>query len=89
MASKPDDSAAKRRSAAAEQMRGMFAHVTTGVSLADELIADRRDEVHTERGMRLSILITVEGDDARRLEQLAIESGQQPSEVVSQLLRGA
>jgi hypothetical protein len=27
------------------------------------------------------------GDDAQRLEQMAIERGQQPSEVVSQLLR--
>lgn len=89
MASKPDDSAAKCRRAAAEQMRGMFAHVAAGVSLADELIADRRDELHTERDTRLSILITVEGHDVQRLEQLAIERGQQPSEVVSQLLRGA
>ena len=46
--SEPDDSVAKRRRAAAEQMRGMFAHVAPGLSLADELIADRRSEVRAE-----------------------------------------
>lgn len=46
--SEPDDSVAKRRRAAAEQMRGMFAHVAPGLSLADELIADRRAEVRAE-----------------------------------------
>jgi hypothetical protein len=38
----------KRRREAAEQMRGMFAHVAPGVSLAGELIADRRAEVRAE-----------------------------------------
>jgi len=33
----------KRRRKAAERLRGMFAHVAPGVSLADELIADRRE----------------------------------------------
>jgi len=47
-ATKADESTAKRRREAAEQMRGMFAHVAPGVSLADELIADRRAEVRAE-----------------------------------------
>ncbi|HZK48744.1 MAG TPA: hypothetical protein VFD74_03990 [Thermoleophilia bacterium] len=47
-ATKADEAVAKRRRAAAEQMRGMFAHVAPGVSLADELIADRRVEVRSE-----------------------------------------
>ena len=39
----------KRRREAAERMRGMFAHLTPpGVSLADELIADRRQEARAE-----------------------------------------
>lgn len=38
----------KRRRKAAERLRGMFAHVAPGVSLVDELIADRRAEVREE-----------------------------------------
>jgi hypothetical protein len=38
---------------------------------------------------KLSILVSVEGDDAKRLERIANERGQQPGEVVSQLLRSA
>ena len=38
---------------------------------------------------KLSILVSVEGDDAKRLEQIASERGQQPGEVVSELLRSA
>jgi hypothetical protein len=38
---------------------------------------------------RLSILVSVEGDDAKRLERIANERGQQPGEVVSNLLRSA
>jgi hypothetical protein len=38
---------------------------------------------------KLSILVSVEGDDAKRLEQIAVERGQQPGEVVSELLRRA
>lgn len=37
----------------------------------------------------LSIIVSVEGDDAKRLERIATERGQQPGEVVSQLLRSA
>ena len=38
---------------------------------------------------RLTILVGVEGDDAKRLERIAAERGQRPGEVVSQLLRSA
>ena len=38
---------------------------------------------------KLSILVNVEGDDAKRLERIASERGQQPGEVVSELLRSA
>jgi hypothetical protein len=38
---------------------------------------------------KLSILVSVEGDDAKRLERIANERGQQPGEVVSELLRSA
>jgi hypothetical protein len=47
-ATKADEAVVKRRRAAAEEMCGMFAHVAPGVSLADELIADRRAEVRAE-----------------------------------------
>lgn len=47
-------------------------------------------EIHDgNRNARLTILVSVEGDDARRLERIATERGQQPGEVVSQLLRSA
>lgn len=38
---------------------------------------------------KLSILVSVEGDDAKRLEQIATERGQRPAEVVSEPLRSA
>jgi hypothetical protein len=47
-ATKADKSTAKQRRAAAERTRGMFAHLAPGVSLADELIADRRAEAQAE-----------------------------------------
>ena len=46
-ATKAAKSAAERR-AAAERTRGMFAHLALGVSLADELIAERRAEARAE-----------------------------------------
>jgi hypothetical protein len=47
-------------------------------------------EIHEGNpGAKLSILVSVEGDDAKRLERIASERGQQPGEVVSELLRGA
>lgn len=42
-----DDKAAARK-AAAERMRGMFAHLAPGRSMVDELIADRRAEARAE-----------------------------------------
>lgn len=47
-ATKAEKSAAERRSAAIERTSGMFAHLAPGVSLADELVADRRAEVRAE-----------------------------------------
>jgi hypothetical protein len=45
-------------------------------------------EIHEENpDAKLTILVRVEGDDAKRLEELANERGQQPGEVVSALLR--
>lgn len=38
---------------------------------------------------KLSILVGVEGDDAKRLERVASERGQQPGGVVSELPRSA
>lgn len=38
---------------------------------------------------KLSILVRVKGNDATRLERIATERGQQPGEVVSELLRSA
>lgn len=46
-ATKPAKSVAERR-AAAERTRGMFAHLAPGLSLADELIAQRRVEAKAE-----------------------------------------
>jgi hypothetical protein len=47
-ATKSAKSSAKRR-AAAERTRGMFAHLAPGISLADELIAERRAEAQAEK----------------------------------------
>lgn len=46
-ATKGTKSVAERR-AAAERTRGLFAHLAPGVSLADELIAERRAEARAE-----------------------------------------
>lgn len=53
---KRQGSLAEQRRAAIEATRGMFAHLAPGVSLADELIADRRAEVRVEEA----------ADEARR-----------------------
>jgi hypothetical protein len=47
IATNHDDRAAARREAI-ERTRGMFAHLTSGRSLVDELIADRRAEARAE-----------------------------------------
>jgi hypothetical protein len=57
-----------------------------------ELDGARSDQIKLYEGnpdAKLSILVSVEGDDAKRLERIATERGQQPGEVVSQLLRSA
>lgn len=45
--------------------------------------------VEAGSGTKLTIVISVEGRDATRLEQIAAERGQAPGEVVSALLRNA
>jgi hypothetical protein len=40
-------------------------------------------------GAKVRLLVSVEGEDAARLTRLAEQRGQQPSEVVSTLLRSA
>lgn len=50
------------------------------------------DQIEMHEGnpdAKLSILDSVEGKDAKRLEQIASEPGQHPGEVVSALLRSA
>lgn len=57
-----------------------------------ELDRARPDQIEMHRGnpdAKLSILVSVEGDDVKRLERIAHERGQQPAEVVSELLRSA
>lgn len=57
-----------------------------------ELDRARPGEIKMHEGnpdAKLSILVSVEGDDAKRLERIASERGQQPGEVVSELLRSA
>lgn len=57
-----------------------------------ELDLAQPDQIEIHEGnpdARLTILVSVAGDDAKRLEQIAAERGQQPGEVVSQLLRSA
>jgi hypothetical protein len=54
-----------------------------------ELDRARPDEIEMHEGnfdAKLSILVS---DDAKRLERIASERGQQPGEVVSELLRSA
>lgn len=47
-ADKPTSSEVERRRGAAERLRGLFADVAPGKSMADELIAERRAEAHVE-----------------------------------------
>lgn len=57
-----------------------------------ELDRARSSEIEIHAGnpdAKLSILVSVEGDDAKRLEKIASERGQKPGEVVSELLRSA
>jgi hypothetical protein len=55
-----------------------------------ELDQARPDQIKIHDGnpaAKLPILLSIEGDDAKRLERIASERGQQPGEVVSELLR--
>ena len=55
-----------------------------------ELDRARPGQIEMHKGnpdAELSILVSVEGDDAKRLEKIANERGQRPGEVVSELLR--
>ena len=48
--------------------------------------------VESHRGSaeaKLRILLTVEGEDARRLQRIAAARGQKPTDVVAELLRDA
>jgi hypothetical protein len=45
---KPTNSEVERRREAAERLRGLFADVAPGRSMADELIAERRAEARAE-----------------------------------------
>jgi hypothetical protein len=57
-----------------------------------ELDRARAEQIETHDGnpdAELSLLVRVEGDDARRLERMAEERGRRPDEVVSELLRDA
>jgi hypothetical protein len=47
-ATKVAKSTAKQRREAAERTRGLFAHLAPGLSLSDELIADRRADAQAE-----------------------------------------
>jgi hypothetical protein len=58
----------------------------------DELAAiDPRDVKVVEAGSggKLTIVVTVEGDDAKRLEQIATERGQAVDQVIADLVRHA
>jgi hypothetical protein len=44
-----DRSVLEKREAALQRLRQRFAHIPDGVSLADELIAERRTETPTRR----------------------------------------
>jgi hypothetical protein len=54
----------------------------------DRVEPGRIETHHGNPDAKLTIVISVEGDDARRLDQIATARGQQPGEVISQLLRG-
>ena len=59
----------------------------------DEIVRtmDPRDVqvVEAGSGAKVTIVVNVEGDDAKRLERIATERGQPMDEVISSLLRAA
>jgi len=58
---------------------------------AEVAAIDPRDVqvVEPGSGTRVTIVVSVEGEDAKRLERIASARGQRPGEVVSTLLRNA
>jgi hypothetical protein len=53
-------------------------------------IDPRYVEVHEDNpNAKLTIVVGVEDEDAKRLQELSAARGQRPSEVISSLLRGA
>lgn len=47
-------------------------------------------ELHDgDPGATLTLVVGVEGEDAKRLERLAAKRGQQPDEIVAELIREA
>jgi len=58
---------------------------------AELMTMDPRDAqvVEAGSGARVTIVVSVEGEDARRLQRIAAARGQRPGEVVAALLRDA
>lgn len=58
---------------------------------ADLAAMDPRDVqiVEAGSGAKVRIVISVEGEDATRLERIAAQRGKKPGEVVAELLRNA
>jgi hypothetical protein len=57
-----------------------------------EIARAKPDQLQVHEGnpdARLRILVSVEGDDAKRLERIAAARGERPGEVVAELLRAA
>ncbi len=57
-----------------------------------ELDSTRPGQIEIHEGnpdAKLSILVSIEGEDVRRLEKITTERGEEPAKVVSDLLRGA
>jgi hypothetical protein len=57
-----------------------------------EIARAEPDQLEVHEGnpdAKLSILVSVEGDDAKRLERIAAARGERPGEVVAELLRAA
>ncbi len=58
---------------------------------AELTAADPRDAQVVEAGSggKVTIVVSLEGEDAKRLQRIAAERGQRPGEVVAALLRDA
>lgn len=58
-------------------------------AVLETIRADSVQYADGDPGVRLRILVSVDGDDARRLERLAEARGRSPHDVVADLLREA